>query len=110
MASGRRIVWDRLALLAGLLGAITSVGYVWLIEQQGDQPVAWFLGGLVLGVVLAVYGAATTAALRTAALAISGTIMVVLGFLGIASIGLPILVAGLLILIAGVRSRHQVPA
>jgi hypothetical protein len=106
MTSGRRAAWDRLALIASLLCAITGVGYVWLIEQQGDRPVAWFLSGLVVGVLLAIYGAATAAPLRTAALMISGTILVVLGFLGISSVGLPVLGAGVLILAAGVRSRR----
>jgi hypothetical protein len=107
MTSGQR-AWDRLALVASLLCAITGIGYVWLIEQQGDRPVAWFLSGLVVSVVLAVYGAATAVPLRTAALTISGAVLVVLGLLGILSIGLPILCAGVLVLAAGVRSRRQV--
>jgi hypothetical protein len=105
MTSGRRIAWDRLALLASLLCAATGVGYVWLIEHQGDQPVAWFLSGLVVSMLLAVYGAATAVPMRTAALTISGTVLVVLGILGLPSIGLPVLVAGALVLAAGVRSR-----
>jgi hypothetical protein len=109
MTSERR-AWDRLALIGSLLCTLTGVGYVWLIQQQGNQPTAWFLGGLIVGVLLAVYGAATAVAWRTAALMISGTVLVVLGLLGILSIGVPILGAGVLVLAAGVRSRSRVPA
>jgi hypothetical protein len=109
MTSERR-AWDRLALIGSLLCTLTGVGYVWLIQQQGNQPTAWFLSGLIVGVLLAVYGAATAVAWRTAALMISGTVLVVLGLLGILSIGVPILGAGVLVLAAGVRSRSRVPA
>lgn len=108
MTSGRRSEWDRLALIASLVGAIAGVGYLWLVAQQGDGPVVWFLAGLVVSVLLAVYGAATAVPLRTAALMVSGAVLVVLGFLGIFSVGLPILVAGALALTAAARSRRQV--
>ncbi|GAA3463252.1 hypothetical protein ACFFSW_01530 [Saccharothrix longispora] len=108
MAPAARTGWDGLALVAGLLGATAGGGYLWLIGRQGNDPVVWFPTALVVGVLLAVYGAATAAPARTAALAVSGTVLVVLGLVGIFSVGLPVLAAGVLVLTAGARSRRRV--
>lgn len=104
MTGERRASWDLLALAANLVTVLTGGGYVWLIERQESSPVAWFLGGLAMSAFLAVYGAMTDAPLRTAALTISGGILVILGVLGLASVGLPLIGAAALALAAGARS------
>jgi hypothetical protein len=118
MAGERRARWDLLALAASLVTVLTGAGYVWLIEQQGNSPVAWFLGGLAISAFLAVYGAMPAVPLRTGTLAISGGILAVLGGLGLASIGLPLIGAAALALASGARSylhtharpsRHREP-
>jgi len=95
---------DPAAVVAALVACAVAVGYVWLMRQENDQPAAWFLGGLVVSALLCVYGSARVPMRRTA-LAIAGGIMTVLGAVGILSIGLPVLVAGILALMAAARSR-----
>jgi hypothetical protein len=96
--------WDPLAATAVAIALVMLVFYVALIRQQEDQPAVWFVAGLALAVVLAAYGVNRAAGQRTPALATAGMIMVVFGVLGILSIGLPVLVAGVLALVAAVRS------
>ena len=93
---------DPAAIVAALVACSVAVGYVWLIHQENDQAAAWFLGGLVVSILLCVYGSARVP-MRRSALAVAGGIMTVLGTLGILSIGLPVLVAGILALIAAAR-------
>ncbi|MEV4630550.1 hypothetical protein AB0J90_30240 [Micromonospora sp. NPDC049523] len=108
MAVGRRTAWDPLAATAAALALLVTVLYLWLIGQQGGQAVAWFVGGTATAGLLAGYGVRRAAAHRVAALATAGTIMIVLGVLGILSIGLPILVAGALSLTAALRPPAKV--
>ncbi|GII57262.1 hypothetical protein Pth03_56510 [Planotetraspora thailandica] len=106
MMSGLRDGWDPLAAIAALIALVMMGLYVGLILQQGDQAVAWFLGGLAAAALLAIYGAARAAPRRGLALAVAGTVLTVLGILGILSIGLPILGAGVLALVAAARSQQ----
>jgi hypothetical protein len=93
-----------MAVAAALIACGVAVLYVWVMRQQNDQPLAWFLGGLILSVVLCGYAAAIVP-LRRTALVGAGGIMVVLGGLSILSIGLPVLVAGMVALTAAARPR-----
>jgi hypothetical protein len=102
---GRRV--DRGAVIGAFIVGVMTGTYVWQMGRQGDHPVAWFLGGLLVSALLGIYGAAQSAPGRGAALAISGILLIVLGVLGIYSIGLPILVAGALILSAAARTRRR---
>jgi len=95
---------DPAAIAAAIVACGVAVVYVWLMRQENDQPVAWFLGGLVLSVLLCGYGSARVP-LRRTALAAAGGIMVVIGWLGIFSIGLPVLIAGIAALLAAARPR-----
>ena len=101
---GREAGVDRLAALAVVITIIVSVWYVALIGQQGDRPVAWFLAGLAGSALLVAYGAVRAAPRRRTVLAIAGTVLSLLGLVALASIGFPILVAGLLTVIAAVRA------
>jgi uncharacterized BrkB/YihY/UPF0761 family membrane protein len=95
---------DPAAIAAAVIACGVAVVYVWLMRQEKDQPVGWFLGGLVLSVLLCGYGSARVP-LRRSALAAAGGIMVMIGTLGILSIGLPVLVAGIVALLAAARPR-----
>jgi hypothetical protein len=79
--------------------------YLGLIRQQGGQVAVWFILGLAIAALLSIYGVSRTAPRRGLALALSGVVMVALGFLSILTIGFPILVAGVLALLAAARSR-----
>jgi hypothetical protein len=99
----RRDGWDLLAASAAAISLFMIGVYVGLIRQQGGQVAAWFLAGLAVAALLSIYGVARAAPQRRLALAVSGVVMAVLGLLGLLSIGLPILGAGVLALIAAAR-------
>ena len=78
-------------------------------SNQGGPAAAWFIGGVSAAGLLAAYGSARAAPRRALALTVAGTILTALGLVGIASVGLPILLAGVLALIAAVRTPGKVP-
>ncbi|MFE9206347.1 hypothetical protein [Micromonospora sp. NPDC007230] len=94
-----------------MIGVLMLGLYLGVMRQQGDQPLAWVVTALAAAAVLAGYGAFHAAPLRGWALATSGVLLAALGLLAILSIGLPILIAGGLALVAAVRSvRRRSPA
>jgi hypothetical protein len=96
------------ALTAAIVAAVMAVFYVWLIRQQGNQPLPWVLIVLLAGGLLAAYGALWRAPYRRAALVPAVIALTVLGVLGILSIGFPILASGILALVSLLRpGRHQ---
>ncbi|WP_182898936.1 hypothetical protein [Microbispora sp. H10830] len=107
MASGLRRGWDPLAAVTALIVLIMMGLYVGFVAQQDGQVLAWLLGALALAALLAIYSAIRTALWRGLALTVSGVILTVVGILGILSIGLPILVAGVLALVGAARSQHD---
>ena len=94
---------DLLAASAALLAAAMAWAYVRIIDGQGDQPLAWVVGGLLGCAVLATYGAPLAAPGRRTALVVAGVVLLGLGLLAILTIGLPILVAGVLALVSSAR-------
>ena len=94
MNSGR--LW---AAVAAAIALLMNGVYLWLIHQQGNSPAIWFVAGLAVGALLAVYGALRTARRRPALIA-SGVLLLGLGLVAILTIGLPIVLAGLLAIVA----------
>ena len=105
MTAGRQLDW--LAAVAGALVLPIAAGYVALVRSQGDDAAWWFLGLLLTAGALALYAAWLGAPRRHGALLVAGVVLVLLGLLGIASIGAPILLAGLLCLVAALRDRSR---
>jgi Na+/melibiose symporter-like transporter len=99
----RRGPVDLIAIMSSALAALMVIFYVWLIRQEPDQPVWWFVATLTVGALLAAYGAFLAAPWRRPALGVSALVLLVLGILGIFSIGVPILVAGVLSMLAASR-------
>jgi hypothetical protein len=98
---------DLLAAIATVIAVIMIGLYIALISHEGGQVAAWFLAGLAAAALLSVYGGVRAVPRRGLALAVSGVVMAVLGFLSLPSIGFPILGAGVLALVAAARSvRH----
>ena len=93
-----------MAIIAGAISVAVSIGYVLIMRSEGDTPVSWFLGGLIVAVILLGYGARRDASLRPAALSVAGAVLLGLGFLGLASIGLPLLVAAALAFVGAGRA------
>lgn len=109
MNSGRSKNWDVLAAIAAATALVMIGLYIGLIGEQGGRLAVWFVGGLAAAAILAIYGAARSAPRRALALAVSGGLMAILGLLGILSIGLPILVAGIVALVAAGRAFGALP-
>jgi hypothetical protein len=103
VAAGGRVDW--LAVAGAGTALSTAAGYVALARSQGDTPAWWFLSLLLASAATALYAARPRAVRRHAALLGAGGLLVVLGLLGLASIGAPILLAGLLCLVAAHRAR-----
>ena len=97
---------DVLALTAAVLALAVLVGYLAIMRQESDEPAAWFVAALVLGPALAVYGARARSRHRRAALLLAGLVLTGVGLLAILSIGLPVVVAGVLCLVAAARSAQ----
>lgn len=108
--------WDHVpAAVSAAAGAI-AIGYARLTHARGDAPRAWFLLGLLTAAALAGYAAVRTAPRRGDAIAASGVLLILLGILGIFSIGLPVLLAGMAALAFAARhaergtTRHSLDA
>ncbi len=98
--------FDGLAAAAAVLALVTTVGYLLVLRSQGgESPVGWFLLALCTGAALAGYGARRGVPHRRGALFGAGAVLLAMGLLAILSIGLPIVLAGVLALAAGARAR-----
>jgi hypothetical protein len=97
-----------IGLVAASVTLVAADGgiYLWLIHHQDDGgPVWWFVAGLCVVIVLGL-GSFLPALPRPVAALVGGVILLALGILGIFSVGLPLLVAGILMLAgAALRSR-----
>ena len=101
--------WPRLmAAAVTVIAAVMMAIYVWLMYQQGDQPVAWFIAALGTAIALGAIATVSTTRRRRVTLTICGLILVALGLLGILTIGLPLLIAGTLALVGAVSTRGPV--
>ena len=100
--------WDFAPVGVAVSAGTIAIGYVRLMDAEGDSPRAWFLGGLVVASVLAGYGAVRSAPRRAEAIAVSGVVLVSFGLLAIFSIGLPILIAGMVAIAFALKTREEV--
>ena len=108
MAARRLRGWDPTAAAAAAITAVMMVLYLALIGGQGGQPAAWFVAGLATAGLLCLYAVRRAAPRRRLALAASAVLLLVFGVLGLLSIGLPIVVAGVLAAVAAARDRGPV--
>jgi hypothetical protein len=95
--------WDLRAIIAGTVTAAVAIGYVLVMWAEGDTPALWFLTGLVIAVILLGYSANRGAGRRRPALTLAGVDLLGLGIVGLASIGFPLVCAGVLALISAGR-------
>jgi hypothetical protein len=96
--------WDVMATVAVGVTALVAAVYVALIAREDGHLAAWFLAGLAVAAALGIYGAGRSAPRRGIALLVCGATLLGLGLLAILSIGLPLLVAGILALVAAARA------
>ena len=104
----RHARWDPFAATASALALTMLLVYLWVIRQQQEEaPAAWAVAALIVGAVAAGMGAVVAFPYRRACLAVAAVVLILLGLLAILTIGLPILVAGTLCIVAGWRSRPE---
>lgn len=103
-----------LGALAAAVTGVVDVGYLWLIHQQETEPLTD--GRVLLVATLVGYAGAGAAAgaltsrpvARTGLLALSSSLLMVLGVVGLFSIGLPLLVAAGLALAGAAAAGRSV--
>ena len=95
--------FDLVAVAGAALSGAMAVTYLGLMAAEGDTPLWWVLLVLGVGVVAGLAGAPTAAAGRRVVLLGGGLLLVALGVLAILSIGLPILLAGGLLIGSSTR-------
>ena len=95
--------WDLRAIVAGTVTAAVATGYLLVMRAEGDTPALWFITGLVIAVILLAYSASLGAGRRRPALTLAGVDLLGLGIVGLASIGFPLVCAGVLALISAGR-------
>ena len=105
-----RVRLDAFAVVASVLATVMVIVYSTVTREQGGEPAAWAVAALVGGAAAAAYGAVRTVPYRRSALVLAGLVLFAMGVLAILSIGLPILLAGVLSLAAAVRrGRTRAP-
>lgn len=88
-----------LVLASVALVAADGGGYLWVIHRQhGDGPAWWFVAGLGIVIILGLGSVLRVVPRPVVLRVISAVILLVLGVLGIFSFGLPLIVAGVLML------------
>jgi len=102
--------WNPFAAAASALALTMLAVYLWVIRQQQDgAPARWAVAALILGAAAAGLGAIEAFPYRRASLAVAAVLLIVLGLLAILTIGLPILAAGVLCIVAGWRRGRATP-
>jgi hypothetical protein len=99
---------DPLAVTASAVAVAMVLAYLEVVRQQDGDPAAWAVAALLLGGGAASYGAVWRSPYRRTPLVAAGVVLLGVGLLAILSIGLPIMVAGALCLVAAGR-RPVVP-
>lgn len=94
---------DLLPAAGALLAAVMLGVYLSIIHDQGTRPPAWVITAFVVGGAAAAYGSLRSAPLHRAALTVGAVVLLGLGTLALASVGLPIVLAGALTLAGAVR-------
>jgi hypothetical protein len=96
---------DLVAVAGSALALVMLIVYLRIMGEQQDDPAPWVVGALIVGAAAAGYGAVGNPPYRRASLVCAGVLLMALGVLAILSIGLPILVAGAMCLLASLRQR-----
>jgi predicted membrane metal-binding protein len=96
--------WTGIA--GGAIALADAVIYLVLILRQGESSaiVPWVFSMIVVGAIAAILGSFSDRGLARVLLASAGTIFLILGLVGIFSIGLPLLVAATLCYVGAFQS------
>jgi hypothetical protein len=97
-----------LAAGAVLLSVAVLVALFAITGAEGDSPAWWYVVLLLAAVTGLGYGM-TSGSHRVTALLVASILLLALGLLGIFSVGLPLLLAGVLGLVAATRTLSVTP-
>jgi hypothetical protein len=98
---------DPVALAGAALALVMALTYVALMRGQGDRPLAWVLAVLVGAAALAAVGSHRSAPRARVLLLAAAALLLALGVLALLTIGLPIIGAGVLCLVAAARRPRR---
>lgn len=96
--------FDPFALAAAVLTASVTVLYLFLVRTQDGRPSWWAVAILTAAVLGAAYGVRMYAPYRRAPLVVAAVGLFLLGFVALFSIGLPLLLAAVLCVLAALRT------
>jgi hypothetical protein len=98
---------DVLPAIAAAIALFVMGVYVAVINAQHNEVAVWFVAGVAIATVLALYGVVRGVPRREVALYGSGVLFVLLGVAGLLSVGLPLVVSGVLTIVAAGRSQRR---
>lgn len=99
--------FDVLAVLAAFLTVMVLVLYLILIIDQGGGPAWWFLVALIFSAAVISVASLRSSPWRRAMLFSATGVLLVVGTLGILTVGMPLLVAAGMCLVAAFRAEPQ---
>lgn len=85
---------DLLAVAAAVLTFGVVFFYLLLVAQQGGRPTGWAVALLTAAGGGAIYASRLSSRFRRTVLGLSGTVLLLLGYLTVFTIGLPLLLSG----------------
>ena len=101
--------WDFLAIAGTGICVVMAISYLVVVDAQGSTPAYWFLVLLVGTACAGLYSAHKDSPRRRVVLLIAAVVSFALGVISLLSIGPPLFVAALCLLVASLRAdRHQV--
>jgi hypothetical protein len=94
---------DLLCVAAAVLVFAVVFFYLVLVVQEGSRPTLWAVALLTLSGAGAVYASRRVAWGRRSVAGLSGTVMIFLGYLTLFSIGIPLVLAATLCIVAALK-------
>ena len=102
--------WDFLAIAGTAICVVMAITYLVVVDAQDSTPAYWFLVLLVGTACAGLYAARKDSARRRVVLLTAAVVSFALGLLSLLSIGPPLVVAAVCLLVASVRAdRDPVP-
>jgi len=99
--------WDVLALVGTAISFVIAITALALTDLETDASALLYIVPLLLATSAGLYGARRDAAGRRRALIWAGVVVTVLAVLSLPSIGIPLVPAGILLIVAGRRHRDE---
>jgi hypothetical protein len=99
--------WDFLAIAGTGICVVMAITYLAVVDAQGDTPAYWFVVLLVGASCAGLYAARKDSPRRRVVLLTAAVVSFALGVVSLLSIGPPLLVAALCLLVASLRADRD---